>query len=106
MKRRIGWAALLLALCLCLGSVAAYAAEELWSEEYYRAYDTTGELSEAERDDLSSYVNIFGYNARYGRQGSNIKGVRYYPQQFRNQMARPEQTLPHLFWAHCKGART
>lgn len=60
---------------------------------------------EAERDDLSSYVNIFGYNPKYGRQGGNIKGVRYYAQPFRKQMTRPEQTLPHLFWAHCKGGR-
>ena len=60
---------------------------------------------EAERDDLASYINLFGYNARYGRQGGNIKGVRYYPQQFRKQITRPEQTLPSLFWAHCRGSR-
>lgn len=61
---------------------------------------------EDERDDLSSYVNIFGYNVKYGRQGGNIKGVRYYPQPFRKMMTRPEQTLPALFWAHCKGGRS
>lgn len=61
---------------------------------------------EAERDDLSSYVNIFGFNPKYGRQGGNIKGVRYYAQPFRKQIARPEQTLPALFWARCKGGRT
>lgn len=61
---------------------------------------------EAERDDLHTYVNIFGFNPKYGRQGGNIKGVRYYAQPFRKQITRPEQTLPALFWAHCKGGRT
>lgn len=60
---------------------------------------------EAERDDLATYINIFGFNPKYGRQGGNIKGVRYYAQAFRNTMTTPEQTLPSLFWAHCKGGR-
>lgn len=58
---------------------------------------------EAERDDLATYINIFGFNPKYGRQGGNIKGVHYYAQAFRNTMTTPEQTLPSLFWAHCKG---
>lgn len=61
---------------------------------------------EEERDDLSTYINIFGYNPKYGRSGNSIKGVRYYAQPFRKMIARPEQTLPALFWAHCKGGRT
>lgn len=61
---------------------------------------------ETERDDLARYINLFGINPKYGRQGGCIKGVRYYPQPFRKQIARPEQTLPALFWAHCKGGQT
>lgn len=60
---------------------------------------------ENERDDLATYINIFGVNPKYGRSGGCIKGVRYYNQPFRNTMTRPEQTLPSLFWAHCKGGR-
>ena len=51
MKRRIGILALLLAACLCLGALPAHAAGE-WSEEYYRAVDTSGELEDARRDDI------------------------------------------------------
>ena len=33
-----------------------------------------------ERDDLGSYVNLFGYNPKYGVSGRRITGVRYEPQ--------------------------
>lgn len=60
---------------------------------------------EDERNDLRAYINIFGFNPKYGRQGSGIKGVRYYAQQFRQETAEPCQTLPALFWAHCRRRR-
>lgn len=47
-----------------------------------------------ERDDLPAYVNLFGYNAKYGVSGSRITGVRYEPQDFNKAMTRPERTLP------------
>lgn len=47
-----------------------------------------------ERDDLASYVNLFGYNPKYGVSGSRIVGVRYEPQSFNDVMTRPERTLP------------
>ena len=47
-----------------------------------------------ERDDLGSYVNLFGYNPKYGVTGRRIVGVRYEPQGFIKTTARPEQTLP------------
>lgn len=47
-----------------------------------------------ERDDLASYVNLFGYNPKYGVSGSRIVGVRYEPQGFNDVMTRPERTLP------------
>lgn len=34
----------------------------------------------AERDDLARYINIFGYNAKYGVSGTRISSVRYLPQ--------------------------
>ena len=33
-----------------------------------------------ERDDLCTYVNLFGYNPKYGVSGRRITGVRYEPQ--------------------------
>ena len=47
-----------------------------------------------ERDDLAAYVNLFGYNPKYGASGRRIVGVRYEPQGFNKAMTRPEQTLP------------
>jgi len=37
---------------------------------------------EAERDDLISYVNLFGYNPKYGVEGKPIGSVTYKPQGF------------------------
>ena len=43
-----------------------------------------------ERDDLAAYVNLFGYNPKYGVSGRRIVGVRYEPQGFNKAMTRPE----------------
>ena len=40
------------------------------------------EEMEAERDDLMSYVNLFGYNPKYGIDGKPIGSVTYKPQGF------------------------
>lgn len=53
MKQRIGAFALLLALCVSLCVVPAFA-DNLWSEDYYRACDYAGELTESERDELDA----------------------------------------------------
>ena len=47
-----------------------------------------------ERADLLSYVNLFGYNPKYGVSGRRIKGVTYWPQQFNKFMQAPSYTLP------------
>ena len=47
-----------------------------------------------ERDDLGSYVNLFGYNPKYGVSGRRITSVRYEPHGFNKSITRPEQTLP------------
>jgi len=38
------------------------------------------EAMAAERDDLTHYINLFGYNARYGLEGKPISSVTYRPQ--------------------------
>lgn len=53
MKRTIRILSLVLLFSLCLGLTAAHA-DELWSEQYYRAYDHSGELTDEDRDDLDS----------------------------------------------------
>ena len=40
------------------------------------------EAMEQEKDDLLSYVNLFGYNGKYGITGKPIGSVRYKPQGF------------------------
>ena len=37
-----------------------------------------------ECDDLDQYINLFGYNKKYGVSGSRISSVRYEPQGFEN----------------------
>ena len=37
---------------------------------------------EAERDDLCRYINLFGYNPKYGISGKPIGSITYKPQQF------------------------
>jgi len=38
---------------------------------------------EAERDDLCRYINLFGYNPKYGVSGPKISSIRYVPQSYR-----------------------
>lgn len=47
-----------------------------------------------ERDDLTTYVNLFGYNPRYGVSGRQVRGVTYAAQPFNNGMVTPDMTLP------------
>jgi len=37
---------------------------------------------ELEKADLEKYVNLFGYNPKYGVQGKQIGSVTYKPQQY------------------------
>ena len=37
---------------------------------------------EDEKDDLMNYVNLFGYNPKYGLEGKPIGSVTYLPQGF------------------------
>lgn len=68
----------------------------------HRAIDDVAALLEVtkamgtQRDDLSSYVNVFGFNVKYGINGNALKKIAYHSQEFRNSIAPPEQTLPAL----------
>lgn len=68
----------------------------------HRAIDDTCALLEvlkamdAEREDLHTYVNVFGYNPKYGISGEKIAGITYHAQDF-TKFKRPEYlTLPAL----------
>ena len=47
-------------------------------EDAQALMEVTGAMA-AEKDDLLSYVNLFGYREKYGVNGKRIEGVRYYP---------------------------
>lgn len=58
-------------------------------------YEVTKAMQQ-ERGDLESYINVFGYNPKYGISGSRIKKVTYHEQAYRNFMAGPDVTLPAI----------
>ena len=64
----------------------------------HRAIDDVAALFEvckamdAERSDLLSYVNVFGYNPKYGVSGKRIEKVAYWPQNFNKYMQAPSYT--------------
>ena len=66
----------------------AVAAYELHTQNTHRAIDDTRatiELMcamEKEKDDLPRYVNLFGYNPRYGISGQRISSVKYVQQPY------------------------
>lgn len=66
----------------------------------HRAIDDVAALFEVvkamdkERADLLTYVNLFGYNPKYGVSGRRLDGVTYWPQRFNNYMQAPKFTLP------------
>lgn len=82
-------------------AIAAYNLEDK-VQNSHRAIDDVAALFEvtkamdAERADLLTYVNLFGYNAKYGVSGQRIQGVTYAAQRFNNYMQAPSYTLPAL----------
>ena len=66
-------------------AVAAYAVE---GANTHRACDDARaalevlRAMERERDDVHRYINLFGYNPRYGVSGPRISSVRYEPQPY------------------------
>lgn len=80
-------------------AISAYKLEDK-VQNSHRAIDDVWALIEVcramdeERADLLTYVNVFGYNPRYGVSGRRIAKVTYWPQQFNNYMQAPSFTLP------------
>ena len=74
--------------------------DSLTVQNSHRAIDDVAALFEvckamdAERSDLLSYVNVFGYNPKYGVSGKRIEKVAYWPQNFNKYMQAPSYTLP------------
>ena len=70
-------------------AVAAYA---LVSQNTHRAIDDTKATYELlcamdeEEQDLHRYINLFGYNAKYGVSGQRISSVSYRPQGYENRI--------------------
>lgn len=66
-------------------AIAAYALEV---QNAHRAIDDAEAAlallyaMEKERDDLDRYINLFGYNPKYGVSGQRISSVTYLPQKF------------------------
>ncbi len=87
-------------------AIAAYKLEDK-VQNSHRAIDDVAALFEVcramddERADLLEYVNIFGYNPKYGVAGRRLAGVTYWPQRFNKFMQSPSYTLPAL----AKGGR-
>lgn len=58
-------------------------------------FEITKAMAE-ERNDLISYINIFGYNPKYGVAGKKLKKVRYQAQSYADGMKPLEATLPEV----------
>jgi len=77
----------------------AVLAYELRNENAHRAVDdakATLEVLSAmgeEKDDLDYYINLFGYNPKYGISGSKISSVTYKPQGYDRKKPLYESTL-------------
>lgn len=72
----------------------------------HRAIDDTKalmavcEAMEKERRDLTRYVNVFGYNPKYGVSGRKLGKVRYWPQPYSNGLLPYQEILPNKMWSY------
>jgi len=73
---------------------------EIEKVQFHRAKDDTRALYyvtqelKYERDDLKEYINIFGYNPKYGVGGPRFDFIVYKPQYYNNFMVSPQRILP------------
>lgn len=79
-----------------IDAVKHYGIEEV---NFHRAIDDTKALYDVtqamrdERDDLVEYINVFGYNPKYGVDG-RFSFINYKPQYFNRCMVEPNDILP------------
>lgn len=82
-----------------IDAVEYYGIEEV---NFHRAVDDTKALyyvtvaMKNERDDLAEYINVFGYNPKYGVSVGRFPFIVYKPQRFRYGIAPPDEILPRL----------
>ena len=80
-----------------IDAVHYYNIEEV---NFHRAIDDTKALYEVtkalknERDDLSEYINIFGYNPKYGVNGMRFSFIEYKSQYYCYNMRDSDEILP------------
>lgn len=80
-------------------AVRHYNIEEV---NFHRAIDDTKALYQVtqalknERDDLDEYVNVFGYNPKWGVSGPKFPFIEYKRQYFHNSIVNPEYILPRM----------
>ena len=80
-------------------AVEYYEIEEV---NFHRAIDDTKALRDVtialrnERNDLAEYINIFGFNPKYGVSGIRFPFIEYKRQYFSNWMVREDKILPRL----------
>jgi DNA polymerase III epsilon subunit-like protein len=80
-------------------AVHHYGIEEV---NFHRAIDDTKALRDVtialrdERNDLAEYVNVFGYNPKYGVSGIIFPFIEYKKQYFTKFMVREDRILPRL----------
>ena len=81
-----------------IDAVDYYGIEEV---NFHRAIDDTKALYDVtqalinERNDLNDYINIFGYNPKYGVSGHEFPFIEYKKQFYNNFMVPPNQILPN-----------
>lgn len=77
----------------------------------HRAIDDTKalmaicEAMNAERSDLARYVNVFGYNPKYGVSGKRLGKVRYWPQPYTEGLVSSKNILPERMWSYLRSAK-
>lgn len=73
---------------------------ELGNFKFHRAIDDTKVLPLAlksmtkERNDIKRYLNVFGYNKKYGVNGKQFDFITYVPQGYTKKMVKPSDILP------------
>ena len=80
-----------------IDAVHHYGIEEV---NFHRAIDDTKALYEVtkalknERDDLYEYINVFGYNPKYGVNGMKFSFIEYKAQYYCNSLRPSDEILP------------
>ena len=80
-----------------IDAVKYYGIEEV---NFHRAIDDTKALYDVtialknERDDLAEYINVFGYNPKWGVSGPKFPFIEYKRQYFNKRIVEPDDILP------------